>query len=65
MIRDWRRAWGRGDFPFLHADQVGEGLHLVEDLLVLRDQLLQLFHVAGFLPHVAFGLGHGSVICEK
>ena len=30
MIRDWRRAWGEGDFPFLYVQLANWGVHTLK-----------------------------------
>jgi sialate O-acetylesterase len=49
MIRDWRRAWGEGDFPFLFVQLANfQDLGTISSFTLLREAQFQTLPASPF-----------------
>jgi len=56
LIRDWRRAWGRGDFPFLYVQLANFGARTAEPGESAWAELREAQRLALALPHTAMAV---------
>jgi len=63
MIRDWRNAWGEGDFPFLFVQLANWGAHLLQsNWPELREAQLMTLSLPKTGMAVAIDIGDGTDI---
>jgi len=66
LIRDWRQAWGEGDFPFLYVQLANWGIHIPQwDWPRLREAQLMTLSLPKTGMAVAIDIGDGSDIHPK
>ena len=66
MIRDWRRAWGEGDFPFLFVQLANWGIHYPQlKFPELREAQLMTLSMPKTGMAVTIDIGDGSDIHPK
>ena len=66
LIRDWRQAWGEGDFPFLYVQLANWGIHIPQwDWPRLREAQLMTLSLPKTGMAVTIDIGDGSDIHPK
>jgi len=66
MIRDWRRAWGEGDFPFLFVQLANWGIYQPQsNWPELREAQLETLSLPNTAMAVTIDIGDGSDIHPK
>jgi len=65
LIRDWRRVWGEGDFPFLYVQIANWGAYQPEDWPMTREAQLMALALPKTGMAVTIDIGDGSDIHPK